>query len=341
MTVTNLTVRHLAAVRLALNATVDSTTRALALAWSGAWDEVTDAWRVAIDDLIASSDGGWPTRTQILRAERTTRALKETLARMKALGTAAGVTVTGELGDLVAITDEWERALAGSQLPAAFDLSWTRVDGRTLDAIVQRTTGHLESRMHPLPADQQATMKQVLIRGVAIGDNPKTAATIMLKRLHGAFDGGLRRAQVISRTEMLDAHRAAADAARKANADLLTGWMWTATKSHRTCPSCMALDGRIFPLDQPGPHDHPCGRCTAVPVTKTYRDLGIAAPEPPADYQSGREWFDQQPRAVQLSIMGAERLARLDRGEIDWDSMAVLVDNPDWRPSWQVRPLAA
>lgn len=340
MTITNLTTRRLKAVRIALGATVDATTRAIATAWSGAFEEIADEWTAAVDQLLTIGAGEWPTAAQISRATRATRAMRLTVERLSALTEAAGVTITGEIGDLVAISDEWEHALISSQLPTGA-LDWARVDTKAIDAIVQRTTGRIESSLRPLPADQQAVMKQVLVRGVMVGDNPRTAANLMLKRLGGAFDGGRARAQVIARTELLDSARSAAQASRMANSDVLKGWMWTATKSDRTCPSCLALDGRVFALDAPGPQDHPCGRCTAVPVTKSYKDLGLSIEEPPSDYQTGRAWFDAQSRATQLKIMGAERLKRLDAGTLDWEAIPVLHENPDWRASYGVRPLAA
>ena len=338
MTITNLTTRRIQAVRIALAATVDGTTRAIATGWSTAWDEITDEWAAAVDELLTIGDGEWPTRGQISRATRATRAMKVTAARLKALSEAAGVTITGDIGDLVAISDEWEKALIGSQLPAGA-LDWARVDPAAVDAIVQRTTGRIESSLRPLPADQQAVMKQVLVRGVMVGDNPRTAAALMLKRLGGAFDGGRARAQVIARTEMLSAHREAALASRKANTDVLKGWMWTATKSDRTCPACLAMDGREFAVDASGPDGHPCCRCTAVPLTKTYKELGLNVDEPPSDYQTGPEWFATQPRSVQLRIMGAERLRRLDQGTLAWGDIPAVRHAPEWRDSIVTAPL--
>jgi len=333
------TVRRLNAVRIALNSRVDATTRALAQGWGRAFEEISDEWSAAIDELLRIGDGEWPSRAQIARAGRASRAMRATIARLEALSQAAGVTVSGELADLVRMADDWEKALVGSQLPSVID--WARVDPAAVDAIIKRTTGRVESRLRPLPAEQAAVMKQTLIRGVLVGDNPKAAASEMLKRLGGNFDGGRRRAEVITRTEMISAHREAALASRGANADVLKGWMWTATKSDRTCPACLAMDGREFAVDASGPDGHPCCRCTAVPITKSYRDLGLDVDEPPSEYQSGRDWFAEQPRSTQIRIMGAERLRRLDVGDLGWDDLPIRLENPDWRPSYVVRPLAA
>ena len=145
--------------------------------------------------------------------------------------------------------------------------------------------------------------------------SPREAARIMLRRLGGVFDGGRWRAENIARTEMLDAHRASALAARKANTDLLSGWEWSATLDRRTCPACLAMDGQRFDTETPGPEGHQQCRCTALPITKSWRDLGFNVDEPVSTRKSGREWFDEQPEEVQLDVMGPGRLAAVASGD--------------------------
>lgn len=342
MSITSLTERRLRSMRIALSLVVDDMTREIAAAWSGVWAELVDEWSAAIDQLLdMSEDGQWPRRSQISRAKRATAALRHTAKRLDELAAKSGVIVTGSLPDVVLVADEWQEALATSQLPADFGASWSRTSLDALDAIVQRSTGQIESTLRPLPAQQQAVMKQVLMRGVAVGDNPTRAASEMLRRLDGAFDGGRRRAETIARTEILDAHREGSRQARIANPEMLRGWGWLATKSSRTCPACLAMDGTEHDLDEPGPIDHPCGRCTAVPLTRTWRDLGIDIDEPPSTYQSAREWFDEQPADLQRQIMGEERLRRLEAGELSWDQIPQVRPNADWRDSIQIAPLGS
>nr|WP_279588640.1 phage minor head protein [Brooklawnia cerclae] len=186
-------------------------------------------------------------------------------------------------------------------------------------------------------------MRSTLIRGVAIGQNPLDAADLMLERLHGSFLGGLHRAEVIARTEMLDAWRASGTQSRlTVGTDVLDAVMWSAQKSGKTCPACLAMDGTRFPIDTEGPNDHQCGRCSFIPVTKTWEELGFPGlKEPTATYVTGREWFDKQSGRTQERIMGAERLRRLRSGELDWDAMAVTRRSEAWRDSIGVRPLVA
>ncbi|MCW5953668.1 MAG: minor capsid protein, partial [Propionibacteriaceae bacterium] len=174
----------------------------------------------------------------------------------------------------------------------------------------------------------------------ALGTNPKTVARHMLKRAKHGFEGGLRRAKTIARTEMMGATLAAALAWRQANADVLIGWRWTCEFSSRTCPSCLAMHGQLFSLDEFGPDDHQNGRCTATPVSKSWADLGIDLDEPADMFPDARAWFDAQDEATQVEIMGRTRLDALRSGRIGWDDIPVRRPNPDWRDSVVPAPVA-
>ena len=339
MTVTRETLRQAAAMRVEVSKTVDKATRDLVQAWSGAWAEVADEWSTALDELTAA--GEWPTRTQVFRAKRAQRALNATVEALEGLASTSGVRIIQDVPVMSALGMVWAEQLVASQWPKGEALDWAAVDPKALSSIVKRTTQQIEKATRRLPHDQSAVMKQVLVRGIAVGDNPRRAAALMLDRLGGVFDGGRRRAETIARTEMLDAHRAAALAARKENANVLAGWEWQATLDVRTCPACLSMHGRIFPVDAAGPQGHQNCRCASLPVVKSWRDLGFDMDDPKSDMPDAEEWFNSQPDKVQAAIMGPERLRRLRSGDLLWDDLAVRRDNPGWRPSYVVRPLEA
>lgn len=257
MSITADTLAKARSLRVVLDKTVDATTRDLVKAWSGAWHEIADEWASAVDELVQLGDGDWPTQTQVLRAKRAQKAMQAAREALDDLAKTSGVRILRDVSQLAEDTDLWEQRLALSQLPQhGVTVDWSRLDSKALAAIVKRTTQQVESLLRPLPAEQAAVMRQALIRGIAVGDNPRQAAALMLQRVGGVFDGGRFRAENIARTEMLDASRAAAKAARLANSDVLRGWMWMATKSSRSCPACLAMDGQVFDLDTPGPEGH-------------------------------------------------------------------------------------
>lgn len=342
MSITADTLRQARTMRVIVDSTVDAATRDLVRAWSGAWHEIADEWSAALDELVQLGDGEWPTRAQVLRAKRAQQAMQAAREALNDLANTSGVRILRDVSQLAEDTDLWEQRLALSQLPQqGVSVDWARLDADALDAIVRRTTGQIESSLRRLPAEQAAVMRQTLIRGIAVGDNPRTAARLMLDRLGGVFDGGRRRAETIARTEMLDAHRHAARAARMANADVLRGWEWLAALDHRTCPACLSMHGQVFPADQFGPEGHPNCRCTSIPATLSWRDLGFDIDEPESERTDAEAWFWDQPEAAQVSIMGRERLNRLQSGDLAWADLAQRRENPDWRASYQVRPLAA
>ncbi len=346
MTVNPDTLRLARGMRLDLSAVVDEQVRATVKAWAVAWSELAGAWDAAIADLVAASqDGQWPSRGQVLRAERVLRAMEVSRAKLDELARDAGARVIESLPETTAAAAEWEARLVASQMPAqagdqaTLAAGFNRVDGTALDAIVQRTTQQVTALTLPLSTQATQAMNAVLIRGVALGDNPRTAARLMVQRVEGAFNGGLTRALVISRTEMLDAHRQAARAQDLANLDVVTGWQWLAQMDNRTCPSCLAMSGTTHAPDESGPDDHQQGRCARIPLTKTWREMGFNLDEPESVMPDARAWFDEQPAATRLAIMGRDRLDLLDSGKIGWSDLAQQRHTQGWRDSWAPTPV--
>lgn len=267
-------------LKLAAEDTMDVTLDQLRAAWSVAWDEIAQEWREALTELAAvAEDGLWPSRAQILRNARAQKALRAAAAALDDLAGQAPGIVSGNLPEILQQAAAASAQVVGAQLPADFDVPVTRFDPDALQAMVARTTQQITARAWPVAAETEAAIRSALIRGVAVGENPRDAAARMLDRVQGRFEGGRARAENIARTEMIDAHRAAAKTQQDASADVLAGWRWTATLNDRTCPSCIAQHGTVYPLEQEGPWDHPSGRCARVPVTKSWADLGIDVPE--------------------------------------------------------------
>jgi SPP1 gp7 family putative phage head morphogenesis protein len=323
-----------------VDASVDSVTRDLVKAWATAWDDLEGEWRVALAEVVAQSDNRrWPSRALIYRVESLREALEQSEAALLALALTARSAITSPLVDLTSEAAQWQARLMSSQLPApgtgGVALSWNRVDPLALEAIVRRTSTQVTSTLIPLSGEATAVMNRTLIQGIALGQNPRQAAREMLKRTEGGFNGGLTRALNVARTEMLDAHRAAAYAQNQANRDLLRGWQWSASFDQRTCPSCLAMDGTEFPVDMPGPLDHQQGRCTRLPVTLSWKDLGFDIEEPPSVKPSAEEWFADLSRDERLRIMGPGRLELLDTGKASWSDLATKQSASGWRDSYK------
>jgi SPP1 gp7 family putative phage head morphogenesis protein len=213
-----------------------------------------------------------------------------------------------------------------------------------LAAIIARAQERIHADTWPLSDEAVAAMRAALIEGIIVGDNPNDVARDMVGRVEGAFNGGLTRAQIIARTEMLDAYRAASAYIHRANADLVTAWQWYARLDKRTCVACWSRHGRVYAVTEPGPDDHPRGRCTRLPKLASWKELGITAPEPPSVLPNGETTFNKLSRADQLQVFGPGRLDLYRSGQVTWDQLATWRDTPQWRRSNQtttVRDLRA
>lgn len=342
MAVTRATLRLVQQLRARVDTVTDQQARTLTGAWVQAWNDVATDLHAALLELASEARGGRVSRAAAARSERLTAALAAIGAKLQDLGGQTDDTVTSGLRQAVQDAADAQADIVGSQLPPGSQAAQTlfaRADDAALDRIVERSTQRIHKETRPLARDAERAMKRELVRGVAVGDNPRMVARRIMVRAESRFNGGLTRALAIARTETLDAHRAATHEAWQAHSGLLRGWQWLATLDRRTCPACLAMNGTVHPLKEPGPLDHVNGRCTAVPATRSWRDLGFDLPEPESALPDARAWFDTQPDAVQSQIMGPARLALLRSGGTTWDDLAARHDNAGWRPSYQVRPV--
>lgn len=121
--------------------------------------------------------------------------------------------------------------------------------------------------------------------------------------------GGItrHRALTFARTEVSRVRRETQREAYIQDHGIVTGWEWAASSSLRTCPVCLAMDGKIFKLSEPFP-GHPRCRCTMIPVLKNI---------PPDERKLGSEWFAELDTEDKERILGKELTAMYDRGDVE------------------------
>lgn len=317
----------------------DGHTRIMTRAWVQAWDDVSDDLDAALQQLALEAGEGRITRKAVLRSQRLTNALDKIRVSLDALFEQSGQTAIDSLADVVDQAGAAQEALIAGQLPEAeraIVKEWSRVDQRQVNAIVTRSTEQITKLSFPLADEATAVMKRELVRGLAGGKNPHVVAARMVKRTEGVFNGGLSRALTIARTETLDAHRAAAQVSDEANADILTGWVWSATLSARTCPACWSMNGREFPVTQPGPEGHQNCRCVRLPKTMSWADLGFEGmdDEPPSLMPDAATTFDNLPAGTQRDVLGPRRHDAWKAGDYPIESWATKRTNETWRDSY-------
>ena len=321
---------------------LDAQSEALIRAWVDAWEEVEAEVESALYELVAAAANGRVTRTQMLRSQR----LQAALGRMadaleRAVGRQVEILTADLMADIRRVADA-EAAMLAAQLPAAITAATTlpvstAVVGASSDqiaAIVRRATEQITKVSYPISVEAYASIRRQLLRGIAVGSNPRTVARRAVQAVEGAFHGGLSRALTIARTEMLDAHRAAGRAVDERNPDLVSEWAWEAHLGPRTCRACLAMHGQRFPASTPGPQGHPGCRCARVPVAKTWAELGFTGiRERPSLHRSSEAYFNRLSEANQRKILGNTGFEAWKRGDYPMSEWVRRQDNPGWRPS--------
>lgn len=341
MAVTGETLLTARRLRERLGRLTDQQARDLTRAWVEAWDAIAPAFQVAILETVA--DGEPVTSAKVNRSRRLLAALRQARARLDGLTEGMPDMLGQSVADAVLDAAETHLEVIGTQLPPTGTpgplVNLAMVSPEQLDAIVERTTQQIHASSLPLSADAERAMKQALVKGVALGANPRDTAARILRRVGGAFDGGLARAVRIARTETLDAHRAAAQATERRNRDVLTDWEWHANLDTRTCPACLGMHGSRHDLDEPGPIDHQNGRCARIAITKSWRELGFDIDEPAPLKTDAEAWLRNLPVQDQQKVLGPKRWAAWDKGDLALSDMAQTRKNPGWRDSIQVAPV--
>jgi SPP1 gp7 family putative phage head morphogenesis protein len=316
----------------------------LAGAWVRLWDDLQPEILAALEDLYERAEDGRVTFAAALKHRKLADASRLAKERIDQLSEFMADVVSEDIDQSVKLGAYGSAEIIVQQLPpgyqAAVTTGFARVPTEALDAITLRTTERIHKLSIPLSEDMVAAMKRELIRGVAVGDSPRATARRIMTATEKRFNGGLTRAMTIARTEMMDAHRNGAQAAEKAHEDVLAGWVWIASLQGRTCPACLSKHGSLHDHDEPGPEGHQNCRCTRLPQTKTWAELGFpGVTEPESLIPDAQAWFDNLTEDSQRVILGAGRHDAYLAGNYPMSSWAVKQENPGWRPSWVVSPI--
>ena len=224
------------------------------------------------------------------------------------------------------------------EMLARMGIEWTRVPPQAMANIVASTeasapVGRIIGRLGQEVAEE---VMFNLVQGIALGKGPRETAKLVTE----SAGMGLSKALTLTRTETMRAYREASRMQYQANPAMVKGYRRMSAKDERVCIACLVLDGEFYELDEPL-QAHPNCRCTLVPETLTYQDLGLQDIPMPEPGDNGREWFRKQPRNVQLQIMGKSetRLGAWERGDVDFGDMFQVTDHPVWGKSASVKPL--
>lgn len=149
----------------------------------------------------------------------------------------------------------------------------------------------------------------------------------------GVLDISRRSAQSIVRTSVNHVSNVTAQATWKANDHLVKGWQSLGVLDSRTTPLCASLDGEVFPIGEgPIPPRHIGCRSISVPVTKSFRELGIDADELPEGKRASmdgqvagktryEDWLRGQSDSRQEAILGKKRAEAFRTGKVKFNDL--------------------
>lgn len=273
---------------------------------------------------------GVATDVQLLQMARVKELAAQTDEELKKLHQkAADLTEKAQAGMINIGT-----AQAETLVTAVTSTPWNVINKAAFLETIGYTSGKsplLEILNKNSPYSAKEAIVSTLRHGVLAGHNPKKVADSMKKA--GYTD--LRHAKIVARTEMMRAYRQSSLESYRENK--IKEVVWLADRSTRTCAACWAMDGKRFKIDQV-PNDHPCGRCTQMPVVLDI-DGEEATDIPEMKGWSSEEMFFKLSEKEQIKIMGKGRLEQLKAGKLKWRDIAGTKQSDKWGETLKINPL--
>jgi SPP1 gp7 family putative phage head morphogenesis protein len=195
---------------------------------------------------------------------------------------------------------------------AAVMTGWNQLDDRTIEALSARTSANSPlNQLAGLNAQTIDNMKAILLTGAALGHNQ----TKMAKAMQAELGVPLARAMTIARTEVHTAAREATRLTYEANSDIVGGWIWRCSRTARTCAVCWAMDGQEFDTSVKH-YTHVNCRCTMVPKTHSWAELGFKGVKEAEQPPSGADAFGHLSAADQKRVLGPGKYQLYSTGKL-------------------------
>lgn len=176
-----------------------------------------------------------------------------------------------------------------------------------------------------LPRTVAAKVNQQIMLGIAEGEGISEIVRRVRGRREyqyadGVLNGARNEIEAVVRTAVAGVSSNVREETYAANADLIKAVAIVGTLDNRICLACGARDGDQYPVNQgPRPPFHWRCRCTTVPITKSWKELGIKGlkdlPEGTRASMDGQvpgsvtfsEWLEDQSEATQNEVLGVTR----------------------------------
>ena len=241
-----------------------------------------------------------------------------------------GATWAADLG-LEASREEWLACYPLGSQPDVLG-AWHQLHvGAVIEALGYfEEDSPLVARIREFPNLMAEHLEAKILDGLALGYNPVKVARAVAQATGQSLDWCTRW----TRTVHLQAYRGASLQSYRENADVVDGWVWLAELDHRTCPSCIAMQGTWHPLTE-SLDDHWNGRCCPVPSVKEVNGI----PPLPLELKDSEEWFGGLSDAEQQAILGKGMWAAWSEGRVGLRDLSVVTEDAVWGEMRTARPL--
>jgi hypothetical protein len=303
------------------------------------WQDLQPRIRELRQELTRRADAGEEiTQSMVWRLERMKAIQAQAEQEMMRYAQFADGTISAGQRESIAAGERDAYELLRAYYPAGTDIpiSFAAMPRAAVEAMVGTLAdgSPIMELLTEAVEDAAQDFAQTMVSGLASGWNPRRLA----RELRGKFGMGLTRSMRVARTEQLRAYRTASDEQYRQSGVVVEKERMAAMATN-TCMACIVLDGKRYPLNQPM-DDHPVGRCSFVPITKTYAQLGIDAPEPDFTRQKGEDWFRAQDEGTQRRMMGDAKWEAWQAGQFALADIPKLTENRTWGDSWTPKGLA-
>ncbi|KAK0342353.1 hypothetical protein LTR94_022616 [Friedmanniomyces endolithicus] len=268
----------------------------------------------------------------------TTKRLNGLLTEIRSVNDAVYSKVAKGLKADLADLAEYEAEWAATGLSSATGISDLNLPTATyLRQLVERSPvdGHLlDSWTSTMSANRQGRVEQAIRLGLVQGQTTDQ----IVQRVRGTkaaqyTDGVLQISRNSAQTMVLTASSTVASNARgevyKANSHIIKQVQWLSTLDSRTSPVCQSRDGQTWPVDSDHPKTpaHPRCRSVLIPVTKSFKELGIDRDEVTAEKRASmdgqvagksnfEDWIGRQSVARQDEVFGPQRAQLYRDGQV-------------------------
>lgn len=275
-------------------------------------------------------------RGPTLEGTFTSMRLRYLLDALRLINHEAHVTLGQELRDDLKGLARYEVDFQARLLASTMPVDFVQPTASMLDAIV--TSRPFDGRllrdwvMH-LRDGKRSLLRQAIQRGMIQGETQdqivrRVRGTKALNYRDGVLNIARTSVERLVRTSVNHVANAAREKLYEENAAVVSKVQWVATLDTRTCTRCAAMDGKTFVMGKgPRPPLHLNCRCATVPVTKSWKAMGIDLPEVDTGTRASMNgqvsatdtfgtWLRKQSAAVQDEALGATRGALFRRGKL-------------------------